>query len=148
MNKNKPKAPAGTTATGSCLCGEVQYYVNGPMGSDVHPCHCSQCRKQSGHFAAYIPVDNWDDVVIQGANNVTWYRASDTARRGFCKICGSQLFWVPEGGERISGDVTGGTLDTAPRNLHVESHIFVADKGKYYEITDPVERHAKYPEDL
>ena len=39
------------TATGSCLCGSVRYQVNGPV-TDVTACHCSQCRRQSGHYWA------------------------------------------------------------------------------------------------
>ena len=38
-------------ATGSCLCGGVRYQVTGPV-HDVTACHCTQCRKQSGHFWA------------------------------------------------------------------------------------------------
>jgi hypothetical protein len=45
--------------TDGCLCGAVRYKVHGPL-RDVVACHCSQCRRTSGHFAAFTatrPVD-------------------------------------------------------------------------------------------
>jgi len=131
-------------AEGSCLCGAVRYTVHAPIHPEVRPCHCTQCRKQSGHFAAYVQVTSKDGVAIHGEENVVWYRASDTAKRGFCKVCGSQLFWVPDDSDKF--DVSGGTLDRHPP-LHVSEHIFVADKGDYYEINDAVPMHVTYPED-
>jgi len=132
-------------ATGSCLCGAVQYSVHTPLDKNVRPCHCTQCRKQSGHHAAYVQVERWDGVHIDGEDNVTWYHASDVAKRGFCKTCGSQLFWVPDPDitGRATGDVTGGTLDT-PTGVKFSAHIFVADKGDYYDIADGLPQHAEY----
>ncbi len=95
-------------------------------------CHCKQCRKQSGHFFAATNVTD-DRILIEGASNITWYRGSDIARRGFCRICGSVLFWKHDELETIS--VMAGAFDT-PSGLEADSHIFVADKGDYYEIDD------------
>ncbi|WP_442475962.1 GFA family protein [Roseovarius litorisediminis] len=36
---------------GSCQCGAVRYEVAGPL-RQVVGCHCSQCRKTSGHYVA------------------------------------------------------------------------------------------------
>ncbi|MBB4304037.1 hypothetical protein GGD81_003092 [Rhodobium orientis] len=117
--------------TGACLCGAVTYEIAGPA-RQVVACHCSQCRKQSGHYvsATQVPMDA---LTIAGAENLTWYAASDSARRGFCKTCGSQLFWEPAG--RATMSIFAGTLD-APTGLTTVAHIFVADKGDYYEIGD------------
>jgi hypothetical protein len=38
-------------ATGGCLCGAVRYEVRGPLRPVVY-CHCTQCRRTSGHFSA------------------------------------------------------------------------------------------------
>ena len=59
--------------------------------------------------------------------------SSDTAERGFCVVCGGNLFWKQVGRDAIS--ITAGTLDT-PTHLTVEEHIFVADKSDYYSIDD------------
>lgn len=142
----KNKGRNQPVAKGSCLCGAVRYSVHGPL-AHVSPCHCSQCRKQSGHFAAYVQIEDRDDIQIEGEDRVSWYEASDLASRGFCKVCGSQLFWVPnpETTGRRSWDVTGGTLDT-PSGIKCDMHIFVADKGDYYDIADGLPQHDTYPE--
>ena len=40
---------------GSCECGEVIFSVNGPL-SPTFACHCTQCRKTSGHYWAATEV--------------------------------------------------------------------------------------------
>lgn len=124
--------------TGHCLCGAVRYEVNGPL-SDVHICHCGQCRRQSGHCAAATSAKRADFKLTKDAS-LKWYRSSDWARRGFCGDCGSALFW-DDGGEEISINV--GSLDQ-PTGLAVTSHIYVDDKGDYYEIGDALPKFAGY----
>ncbi len=114
--------------TGGCLCGAVRYQVSGAL-RPVVACHCEQCRKTSGHYVAATSAHR-DAVSIDG--DVTWYHASDTARRGFCKICGSSLFWDGSG-ENIS--IHAGTMDS-DLGVKIAGHIFCADKGSYYDITD------------
>ncbi len=55
------------------------------------------------------------------------------ARRGFCRDCGSSLFWEPTSGDRIS--IAAGTLDS-PTGLDAAAHVFVRDSGDYYTISD------------
>lgn len=117
--------------TGGCLCGAVKFSVSGPLRGVVY-CHCSQCRRQTGHIYAATNAAR-DDVEVTGEENITWFAASDFAHRGFCATCGSALFWKRDDGADIS--IMAGTFDQ-PSGLVEESHIFVADKGDYYEITD------------
>lgn len=72
---------------GGCLCGAVRYLAQGPL-RDVIFCHCSQCRRQTGLFyaATAVPVAA---LVLQPSEALTWYAASDHAKRGFCRNCGS-----------------------------------------------------------
>ena len=84
---------------GSCLCGAVSFEVAAPL----HPpdaCHCSQCRKQSGHYWASTDVAR-ADLTIHGAEKLTWFRSSEKVRRGFCSTCGSALFWDPIGKDLV-----------------------------------------------
>jgi hypothetical protein len=86
----------GTAMTeGSCLCGAVRYTVAAPFGAAT-ACHCSQCRRQSGHFWACADVPK-AAIALTGADALRWYRASPDVRRGFCGTCGSFLFWDPDG---------------------------------------------------
>ena len=116
---------------GSCLCGAVRYTITGPL-RDVVACHCSQCRKTSGHFVAATSAPS-AALTLQRDTGLAWYRSSDTAERGFCRVCGGNLFWRLQDSADIS--VMAGTLD-APTGLHIAKHIFVADKSDYYTLDD------------
>ena len=121
--------------TGGCLCGAVRYEVRGPLRAVVD-CHCSQCRRTSGHFAAFTATRPEDLVLIE-SGGLRWYRSSARGRRGFCEVCGSSLFWEPASGERVS--IAAGTLDL-PTGLATAAHVFVEDSGDYYTISDGLPR--------
>ena len=129
------------TVKGRCLCGAVRYTVDGPL-RDVSACHCSQCRKQSGHHVAATSTAK-ADLTITGKDKITWFSSSPGYRRGFCGACGSHLFWDNQESEKIG--IFAGSLDGAA-GLKIFEHIFVADKGDYYDIADDVPRHDAYPE--
>jgi hypothetical protein len=95
-------------------------------------CHCTQCRKHSGHVFASTDVAR-SAVTIEGEENVTWFRSSEKVRRGFCATCGSSLFWDP-----IYRDWVGIAMGAfeKPTDTRLGVHIFVGDKGDYYEIAD------------
>lgn len=114
---------------GSCLCGGCTYEVHGPL-RNVIACHCSQCRKQTGHFLAATNAA-LADFRLTGSGPLRWYRASQHARRGFCGECGSTLFWQADDADTIS--IAAGSLD-GPTGLCIEGHIFCADRGDYYAI--------------
>jgi len=118
---------------GSCLCGAITFTAGG-LARDPAACHCSQCRKQSGHYWASVQVLD-ENLTISGSPR--WYAASETARRGFCPTCGSFLFW--KGQDDPDTGVALGALE-APTGLRLERHIFTADKGDYYEIADQVRK--------
>ena len=71
----------------SCLCGAVSIDVDATLTAP-NACHCSMCRKQSGHYWASVDVPK-TAMTTHGAENVTWYQTSEKVRRGFCKTCGS-----------------------------------------------------------
>ncbi len=126
-------APVSDTMrrTGACLCGAVTFSLSGPLGGTI-ACHCTQCRRQSGHYFAAVGAPR-SAVAIPETEDLVWYRSSDIARRGFCRRCGSTLFWDPFEGEVT--EVALGALD-APTGLTLERHVHVASKGDYYQITD------------
>ncbi|MDG1067996.1 MAG: GFA family protein [Sulfitobacter sp.] len=116
---------------GSCLCGAIKFKAEG-AARDPAACHCTQCRKQSGHYWAAVQVMD-DELHIAGTPR--WYAASKTAKRGFCPTCGSFLFWKGNGDPDTG--ISLGALD-GPTGLRLERHIFTDDKGDYYDITDNV----------
>lgn len=126
--------------TGSCLCGAVRFEVSCEL-PPADACHCSICRKSSGHFYAGTDVPR-TAVTIHGGEHVTWYRTSEKARRGFCSTCGSPLFFDPLARDWIG--ISMGAFDP-PTNTKIALHIFVADKSDYYEIADGVPQYAQRP---
>lgn len=115
--------------TGGCLCQGVRYRTEGEL-RDVINCFCSQCRKTTGHHFAATAC-SLDRFELLKDSTLDWYAASDQARRGFCKRCGSSLFWQRNGSDSIS--ITAGTLDT-PTGLKTTSNIFVEDMSDYHDL--------------
>ena len=117
-----------TGHTGSCLCGAVSFRVTAPM-RPVVACHCTQCRKTSGFHVAATSAPRG---AVEVTGDLAWFQSSDRARRGFCPVCGSNLFWDGAGANL---SIMAGTLD-APTGLTLAGHIFCADKGDCYEVAD------------
>ena len=116
---------------GGCLCGAVRYRLHMPLRRIV-ACHCGQCRRWHGHYGAYTAVSK-AALELTTAADLAWYRSSDTAERGFCRACGSSLFWRSYRRDHVS--IAAGSLDDSS-GLRLAEHIFVADKTGYYELTD------------
>lgn len=124
---------------GRCECGKVSFEVE-EVRKSVTVCHCSQCRRTSGHLWAATRAP-YDTVQFSTDEGLEWYSSSEFAKRGFCRFCGSSLFHRMNDGDEIS--IAAGCLD-APTDIHIGKHIFVKDKGDYYEITDgapQIEKH-------
>jgi hypothetical protein len=119
------------THTGGCLCGGVRYEVRGALRGIV-ACHCSLCRRTSGHYVAATSAPS-ADITLNKSDHLVWYRSSELAERGFCGTCGGNIFWRTVGGDTTS--IMAGTLDT-PTHLVITEHIFVADKSDYYTLND------------
>ena len=86
--------------TGSCLCGKVRYSTTLKGGASA--CHCRMCRRWSS--GPYMAVNSQENVKFEGAENIVNYASSEWAERGFCRKCGSNLYYhllprpeVPDG---------------------------------------------------
>ena len=128
---------------GSCLCGAVSFTIEGELGAP-DACHCTMCRKVSGHFWASTDVPR-GAVSISDEGQLGWYRSSGKVRRGFCRNCGSALFWDGDGRANLA--VAMGAIE-GPTGVHLEKHIFVHEKGDYYEIADGLACHGSSPGEI
>lgn len=115
--------------SGSCVCGAITFEITGAL-PPPDACHCTQCRKQSGHFWVSSAVDK-SAIAIRGEDHLTWYQSSEKVRRGFCRTCGAFLFWEPIG--RTNLGIALGAIDGAT-GVHLDHHIFTANKGDYYDL--------------
>jgi len=116
-------------ATGGCLCGAVRFEISGPM-RDLIACHCNQCRRQTGHYFVATATRR-AHLAFTSENGLTWYRSSAQAKRGFCRMCGSTLFWSANDSERIN--IAAGALDT-PTGMRIAKQIYIEHKSDYYDI--------------
>ena len=139
---DKPrKTLAMTQHHASCLCGAVQITVSGDLPDGI-ACHCSMCRKVTGHHEAGVDVAK-TRVQIAGADSITWYDSSPKVRRGFCRFCGASLFFDPPHLDWIG--ISLGAFD-GPTGTRLAKHIFVADKGDYYDISNGLPQEMTPPE--
>ena len=122
---------------GGCLCGAVRYQVRGPLRGIVL-CHCGQCRRWHGHLGAYSSAAR-TDVLIEDSDALDWFVSSARGRRGFCRACGSSLFFEAVGGSRLA--IAAGSLDQ-PSGLEVIGHEYVADKADYVRLDDDLPARA------
>lgn len=125
-----------SVTTGGCLCGSVRYEVKGPLRNVVN-CHCSICQRLTGSFGAHTKARKLN-IRVTKDTGLAWYKSSEIARRGFCRDCGSSLFWEP-----FDLDATGilaGSVD-GPTGLSSIGHIFVGEKCDFYEITDKLPQY-------
>jgi len=67
----------------SCLCGGIQLRTHG-YHRDVENCHCIQCMKTHGHYAAYTNVQE-QNVKFLKKRTLKWFRSSKKLKEDFAK---------------------------------------------------------------
>lgn len=126
------------TYTGKCYCGAVEFSARDLK--DIWFCHCTQCRSLTGHYMAACRALS-DDVAITGS--VKWTAVSAHAEHGFCSTCCSPLFWRST--QRSTISIVPASLETSD-GIETKGHVFVSEKGDYYEIADGLPQYDTYPE--
>jgi len=128
---------SGDLRPGGCLCGAVRFELE----LDVHHfgvCHCGMCRKWSAgpFFAVHAPAAKGRLVEDRG---LAWYASSEWARRGFCRECGTSLFYQLVGSDAPDWIVSVEALDDA-EDLSIGSHIYIDAKPRRYDFADDAPR--------
>ena len=124
----------------SCLCGGIQLRTYG-YHRDVENCHCIQCMKTHGHYAAYINVQE-QNVKFFKKKTLKWFRSSKRAKRGFCRKCGASLFFKVIGSNNIS--IAAGMFNGSTK-LKTKMNIFVKGKPDYYRLDNRLPKFKRYP---
>ncbi|MGP4845237.1 GFA family protein [Marinobacter sp. 1Y8] len=114
---------------GQCLCGKVAVKAN--RQDSVEACHCGMCRQWSG--GPYLAVHCGSDVQFVGFDNVTVYSSSDWAERGFCKACGTHLFYKLKGADDYA--IPAGLFQSGAE-FSLASQIFIDRKPGYYSFAN------------
>jgi hypothetical protein len=141
---SEPHPPEGAlrksvaVAKGSCLCGSVQYELDGPFEVMSH-CHCSMCRKHHGAaFATFVTVPLSSFRWVAGEDVLSTYQSSAYGKRTFCSKCGS-VMPVVEADTGIAF-CPAGNLD-GELGIQPQSHRFVGSKASWHTITDTLPQH-------
>lgn len=128
---------------GSCLCGTVQYSIDGDFGT-AYFCHCQRCRKAGGAaVAANVMAAAKDFAVTAGAASLKCYDGGKGVRRYFCAQCGSPILSRRDGQDGIVR-VRMGTLDT-PVTVPPGTHNFVGSKAVWDLIHDDLPQYQERP---
>ena len=120
---------------GHCLCGKVSITARN-ASNDVGACHCKMCRRWGG--GPFMEIDCGADVDIGGEDNVSVFDSSDWAERGFCRNCGTHLFYRLKGSGQHMIPV-GLFEDSA--SLVFKGQVFVDEKPKYYEFANETKNY-------
>ena len=131
-------------ATGSCLCGAVEYQITGNMEIFQY-CHCSRCRKFTGSaHASNLFVSPEQFTWLKGEELVVNFLPEETKyfATAFCKKCGSSLPWKSKGSEVII--VPAGTLDKSP-GIEPIQNIFFESRAEWYKPSNLLPEYAELP---
>ena len=111
---------------GSCFCGAVKFLIPNAISSYT-ACHCGTCRKWGS--GPLLSTDCGRDVSFEGEENILRYKSSDWAERGFCKCCGSSLFYyvIPSGSYLMSVG-----LFEDQNGLKMTNQVFIDEKPDCY----------------
>ncbi len=115
---------------GCCVCGLVKFvYKN--VQKDVSACHCDSCKKWGG--GPYFSVKCGADVSIEGEENISIFDSSDWAVRGFCKNCGTHLFYRLKHNNEYMAPL--GLMEDET-GLVLEHQFFVDTRSKVYQLAN------------
>ena len=115
----------GQKLSGSCLCGKVTFKADG-VSENYHACHCKMCLRWGGSpfFGTHI-----GGVEFAGEENIVRYDSSEWAQRGFCGLCGSNLFYYLKPADSYS--IPAGLFDDQSA-LTLAREIFIDHKPAGY----------------
>ncbi len=115
---------------GSCLCGAVRFTARTASRS-AGACHCGMCRTWGG--GPLMAVDCGTDVSFEGDENVSVYDSSEWATRGFCRRCGSHLYYRLKTNRQYF--IPAGLFDDDEQFVF-DHQVFIDDKPAYYTFAD------------
>lgn len=115
---------------GGCLCGKVGVIAKA-VNPKVHACHCNMCQLWNG--GPTMSVHCGTEVSFRNEECISIYQSCSWAELGFCKICGSHIFYRSlDSGEYI---MQTGTFDSAS-GFVLDQQIFIEEKPAYYSFAN------------
>ncbi|WP_228160632.1 MULTISPECIES: GFA family protein [Marinobacter] len=115
---------------GQCLCGAVS--IRAERRDKLEVCHCGMCRRWGG--SPLLAVHCGQDILLTGQDSITVYDSSDWAERGFCRHCGTHLFYKFKGNNEYA--VPAGFFQSGADNFVMCGQIFIDAKPGYYDFAN------------
>ncbi|MGH8495451.1 MAG: GFA family protein [Gammaproteobacteria bacterium] len=147
---------------GSCHCASVRFELESAHPYPFMRCYCSICRKTAGAggYAINLAGDN-RTLKVTGKKHVGVYRARmaeeksgkttySSARRHFCKQCGSPLWlWDPNWPDLVHPHASA--IDTELPVPPEHTHMMLGSKAMWVEVEVEAKprdrRFDEYPEE-
>jgi hypothetical protein len=102
-------------------------------------CHCIQCAKTHGNYAAYTSVLE-ENITYKSKSTLKWFVSLTKAKKRFCKKSGASVFFKRLGSKAVSASAG---LFKNPTKLKTTSHIYIHNKRDYYKISDNLQKFKK-----
>jgi len=118
--------------SGRCLCGGVEFQIDGELDS-IQVCYCKQCQRAQGTaLATNIPIERKKFRLMKGHALIRSFESSPGKQRCFCERCGSPIYSrrdaLPEV-LRIRAGLFDGELP-----LRLLAHYHIASKPTWWAI--------------
>ncbi len=132
------------TYSGSCLCGQVKYAMEGQFKA-FYLCYCSRCRKDTGSaHAANLFAPGARLTWLAGEGEVTTYHHPDSLHaKSFCRHCGSALPLLAD--ELGFVLVPAGSLDAEPP-IRPSARIYLASSAAWTQGLEALSGFDELPE--
>jgi hypothetical protein len=127
--------PAVTESRGSCMCGRVRFVALAPSRFACH-CHCVSCRRShSAGYVSWLGYPSAQVTVEAGADELVAYESSPGARRSFCRVCGTKLFFESD---RWAGEIhIARAAFTTPVDREPVNHVFFDQHVAWVPVVPP-----------
>lgn len=98
----------------------------------VTACHCGMCRRWSG--GVFLTVST-EGISWEGESLISTYTSSPWAERGFCRTCGTNLFYRVTAPGKLHGmtALMFGAIDDA-EGLEIATELFIDRKPATYAL--------------
>lgn len=123
----------------SCLCQSIAFEVE-LKNLHIEICHCSMCRKMMGS-SGFLGIECISDIQLPGTgiDSLGIYNSSENGERGFCKKCGTSLYYYfkPE----AKYFVPVGIIDNLNENdIKITTEIYYDNKPCYYNFDETTQK--------
>jgi hypothetical protein len=128
---------------GSCLCGRIKIQLS-EISPEITICHCQMCQKFHGGPFLSLAACTSEQITIDNQTLIQRYDSSEWAQRGFCRNCGSSLFYFLHETEEYF--FATGLFSVLPEAVLVEE-LYTKDQPHFYHFAETTKRWSTLPQE-